>query len=65
VKDGVTGDAVPWVRLVEDDVYGGVAGAIDQLPTLVSVLVYHDGHPGTNMKMAGTGMITLLKVGYN
>jgi hypothetical protein len=30
VKDGVAGDSVPWMRLVEDDIQGDVAGAIDQ-----------------------------------
>jgi hypothetical protein len=32
-----------------------VAGTINQVQAVVGVLVHDDGHPGTNMKMAGIG----------
>jgi hypothetical protein len=51
------------VCLVEDDIYGGVAGAIDYLAlTLVNVLVYYNGQSRDKYKDGGDRYSTIFPV---
>jgi hypothetical protein len=57
VEYDVGQDVMPGPYLVENDIQCRVAKPVDQFQTLVWVMVYYHGIPGTNMKMAGTGML--------